>query len=68
MSNRPAAVRTDPRSARWCAWAAIGRNVPGGTETSEVYGYFTADAKPGRLDIRPRGWRTLEFTVRAIPA
>ncbi len=54
-----------PHLADWYAHAVIGRNVPGGTETSEIDGYFTG-ARPRRTDLGPLddGWRILEFATQ----
>lgn len=56
-----------PHLADWYAHAVIGRNVPGGTETSEVDDYF-AGARPRRAALGPLddGWYILEFTSRRI--
>lgn len=56
-----------PHLADWYARAVIGRNIPGGTETSEVDGYFTG-RRPRRTDFGPLygGWRILKFTSTRI--
>jgi hypothetical protein len=55
-----------PSQARWYVFAVIGRDIDGGTETSEISNYYGSDRRPTRADIRPEGWQVLEFTTRAV--
>lgn len=56
--------RVPPLHADWYASAVIGRDVDGGTETSEVDGYFRGE-KPQRRHLNvPEGWKVLEFSAR----
>jgi hypothetical protein len=66
-SNSPRAQISQPHLADWYAHAVIGRNVPGGTETSYIDEYF-AGARPRRADLGPLhgGWRILKFTSTRI--
>src|SRR5579872_5777989 len=63
----PLARPCPPHLVDWYAHTVIGRNVPGGTETSEVDGYF-ADGRPRRADLGllGEGWRILAFTSRRV--